>query len=501
MNKAFLGKSCDCGLGKFVSTEYFSEWWVKCEACGKFVFTYLPMPHQARFHADPAKYKMWGGGFGSAKTSTCGAEFTMLALSTPNGVGLVGAATYPQLEQTSKKQILDMIPEEFIDNYNKKDNVLALTNGYKILFRSFDDEQKLKSLNLCHAWIEEANGVDYSIFVQLQTRLRHHATKHHKILLTTNPAMNWVRTEILLKSKFIFGAKEKYNRTLEDINPNMTTHIARTDQNIHLPEGYLESVKVGKPEYWIRRNLEGSFSFADGMVYPMFSDHIVDISPEIIRHNVRTKGWQVIGASDFGIVDPTTLLLAAIDPDEGVVYLYDEYAKTQQSVPYHAKEIKRRLGHIPDGALMKLMGDPSGARRNINDQKSIFNHYQEYGIFFQKADNRIDAGIMKVYSYLEMGKLKILSHLKETIEEHSNYQYKPSDLEDAPDDKPIDKKNHLVDSCRYLIQELPDDPDMLKTLTYGVSDFREVGEQDHLPFALRDDEPEQSGDAWYYGNY
>lgn len=252
MNKAHLGRKCECGIGKLTATDYHNEWWLKCEACNKFIFTYQPMPHQARFHADPAKYKMWGGGFGSAKTSTCGAEFVMLALSTPNGVGLVGASTYPQLERTSKKQILDMIPEEFIESYNKKDNILTLTNGYEIMFRSFDDEQKLKSLNLCHAWIEEANGVDYSIFVQLQTRLRHHATKHHKILLTTNPAMNWVRTEILLKSKFIYGAKETYKRNPQDINPNISTHIARTDQNTHLPPDYIDSIKVGKPEYWIK---------------------------------------------------------------------------------------------------------------------------------------------------------------------------------------------------------------------------------------------------------
>lgn len=427
----------------------------------------------------------------------------MLALNTPRGVGLVGASTYPQLERTSKKQILDMLPEEFIDSYNKKDNVLTLTNGYEIMFRSFDDDQKLKSLNLSHVWIEEASGVDYSVFVQLQTRLRHHATKHHKILLTTNPDINWVRTEILMKSKFIYGAKETYTRVPQDINPNISTHIARTDQNTHLPEDYIESIKVGKQDYWIRRNLEGSFAFSDGMIYPMLSDCVVDITPEQIRHNIAKRGWQVIGGADFGIVDDTVLILGAIDPIEGVVYLYDEYVKNQQGVAYHAKEMKKRLAHIPQGALMKLMGDPSGARRNISDRRSIFNHYQEYGIFFQKADNRIDAGIMKVYSYLEMGKLKILSHMKKTIEEHLNYRYKSTDLDESPSDKPVDKANHTVDSIRYLVQELPDDPDRLKTLTYGYDDFRDTpSEQAHLPFELRDSEGVSSeSEDWYNGYY
>ena len=174
-----------------VSTSNHNEWWRKCPDCNQFTFLYNPMPHQERFHRDSAKFKMFAGGFGSAKSVTVAAEFVTLALNTPNGVGLVGAATYPQLERTSKKQVLEMIPQEFIAKpLNQKDNIMTLINGYEIMFRSFDDEQKLRSLNLCHVIMEEANGTSFAIFTQLQTRLRHHATDDHKILIATNPDMN-----------------------------------------------------------------------------------------------------------------------------------------------------------------------------------------------------------------------------------------------------------------------------------------------------------------------
>jgi len=215
------------------------------------------MPHQLRFHQDPAKFKMFGGGYGSAKTVTVAAEFVQLALSTPDGAGLVGASTYAQLERTSKKQVLEMLPEEFIEHHHKTDNVVVLTNGYEIMFRSFDDEQKLRSLNLCHAIMEEANGTDFSIFTQLQTRMRHKATKDHKILISTNPDMNWIRSEILMKSKYIYGALENYHRSPADINPNISTHISRSDQNIHLPENYIADMIVGKPEWWVERFTRG----------------------------------------------------------------------------------------------------------------------------------------------------------------------------------------------------------------------------------------------------
>jgi phage terminase large subunit len=46
---------------------------------------------------------------------------------------------------------------------------------------------KARSLNLTYWWIEEASEVGYDYFVQLQTRLRNHATEHHRGILSTNP--------------------------------------------------------------------------------------------------------------------------------------------------------------------------------------------------------------------------------------------------------------------------------------------------------------------------
>lgn len=441
-NASFIGETCECGRGKYVNTSCFNSWWVTCNDCDRYVFCYVPMEHQMDFHLDQHKIKMYSGGFGSAKTSTVGAEFVTLALNTPNGVGLVGASTYPQLEQTSKKQVLDMLPDHFIEHIDKKNNVWYLTNGYEILFRSFDDEQKLRSLNLAHIWMEEANSTDFSIFTQLQTRLRHHSTDYHRLLISTNPDMNWIRQEVLMKSHEVIGASEDYVQNKEDINKNISTHIAATSRNTFLPPNYVEDLRAGKPDWWISRYLEGSFNFSEGAVYPHFASTIVDIDPNEIRNNIRTKGWKVIVGGDFGIRDNTVQLMAALDPVEGIVYVYNEYVANRVGIPTHARAMKKNLEHVPQGLLMKLMGDPSGKRKNLSDNRSVFDHYAEYGIYWTAADNRLDTGIMKVYSYIEMGKLKVLGHLKETIGEHLKYVYKPTDLGDKIDEKPVDRDNH-----------------------------------------------------------
>ncbi len=156
-NRRFLNKPCHrCGNGKYTYTEDQNDWWVECDYCHALLFCYVPMPHQYVFHQDHHKFKLYAGGYGSAKTSTCGAEVMQHALSTPKGRTLVGAQTYVQLEETAKKQILEMTPAVLIEDYQKQKNVLILKNGHEILFRSFDDETKLRSLNLTMFWINDS---------------------------------------------------------------------------------------------------------------------------------------------------------------------------------------------------------------------------------------------------------------------------------------------------------------------------------------------------------
>lgn len=52
----------------------------------------------------------------------------------------MGAATLPQLENTSMKQFFDMIPSTFIAKYHKQKNIVDLINGHRVLFRPLDDE-------------------------------------------------------------------------------------------------------------------------------------------------------------------------------------------------------------------------------------------------------------------------------------------------------------------------------------------------------------------------
>ena len=307
-----------------------------------------------------------------------------------------------------------------------------------------------------------------------------------------------MRSEFLLKSDLIVGAKESYNVDPLDRNKDYATFIASTDRNIYLPKDYIQSIIKGKPEYWVNRYIYASFSIAEGMVYPMFMEHVVPAFN--IQDKIKNEGWETIHGVDFGILDPTVLISAAIDPNTGVVYVYDEYYKRNQSVPYHAQEMKKRLEWIPLGNIIRIMADPAGARRGQSDRRSLFDHYSEYGLYFKAGDNRIETGIAKVYAYFAAGKLKIFDTCRNLIEEGINYRYKPQELdsEKNPDERPIDKDNHGLDALRYMIQELPDDPYALKDRAYHYT--QQQKKEDQLPYALQDDDYNlyDSKESWYY---
>lgn len=494
MQEPYLKQTCPhCNFGYYVETSDTGDWWLECNECGALHFCYSPMPHQYQFHLDPHKFKSFFGGYGSAKTSTCAAEMIKLTLDTPGGTSLIGANTTPQLEQTAKKDFISMMHPKLVANVSVQKNYMDLVNGHRILFRPLDDEGKARSLNLCFIWIEEASEVNFDYIVQLQTRMRNHATNHHQMLLSSNPDLGHVRSEFLMKADAIYGADRDYYIPENDKNPNISVHIASTRLNKYLPADYYASTARGKPRWWVERYLNASFDYAEGAVYQDFADHVVEPF-EIPVH------WERLGGADFGIQDPTVLVMGAIDPDNGMVYIYDEYFNNTLAVPQHAQNMKELLlDPLPYGALRGLVADPSGKKRGHTDGRSVFDHYAEYGIYFRDGDNRIDAGIGKVNAYFSLGRLKIFSSCVNTVREGMNYKYKPRDLDQTKnlDNKPIDKDNHTMDSLRYLVQELPDDPNNLKSRYFTRAGKKDS--QSTLPFALQS-EPKRigsKGSSWY----
>lgn len=449
-----------------------------CPSCRAIQLTYKPLPHQDAFHRDNSKHRAFFGGYGSGKTRTTDQEVLMLLLENPGTTGLVTAATYPQLRETTFATFFkDVCPPVLIKDHHKQENKTTLINGSELLWRSADDEGKMRSLNLGFFKIEEASEVNYEIFVQLQSRLRNDRMKYHRGLIASNPDLNWIKGEFLLKSHKITGGDVDYTLHLAETNPGFSSHIAPTHLNIHLPKDFIPDLVRSKPEWWINRFLKGSFEHTDGAVYPNFSKTVIEPF-EIPKH------WQMIRIGhDHGLRNPTATVFAAINPHKTMndfrlprVVVYDLHYEAGQLVPHHAAKIKEKMKDIPFGASVVMKIDPSTRNKDPITGRSVQGYYQELGLFFQPANNSLDMGLAKVNTYIETGALKIFNTLKPLIEEGLNYKYPEQDMheEKNPEEKPKKVKDHAMDALRYLIVDLPDDPNRLFTTSGSAPNGKKV---------------------------
>ena len=160
---------------------------------------FLEIPHD--YTLDVAVYQ---GGYGSGKTFAGSLLGILLALKFPGVRGLVGAQTYTLVRDTTLQTYFEHLENfGFVDgkDYEWSSTLQKLTfkNGSEILFRHFDEPNKLKSLNLGFVEIEEMSDIPYDTFKMLLGRMRQRVKKvwknfTYRIFGHTNPEMQrgWI---------------------------------------------------------------------------------------------------------------------------------------------------------------------------------------------------------------------------------------------------------------------------------------------------------------------
>ena len=367
------------------------------------------------------------------------------------------------------------MPPPLIRSYNKAEGELQLENGFTFYLIPSDDEEKLRSLNAGLVHIEEASGISRSIYDQILTRMRDQQTKDKLVVVCSNPDLGWIR------SVFYENDRRKNPKHPEhsQYNPQITTYVWTSHQNPHLPKDFIDNISKGKPDWWVKRYVDGSFDHAEGMVYPRVGD-------VVIKAQAVNDKWERIVSLDHGLRNPTACLIGAIDEQKGEVHIFKEYYEPNRLVPEHAQHLKTLFNDakVTAGNTRYMVIDPSA--RNKTDPingKSVQALYQEYGLYFSPANNEIEAGILKVNSYIERGKLKIHDTCPNLIRELQNYKFPELTTEQQDHnlkEKPIKANDHAADALRYLLMRLPDDPNNLKTSSHKPPDRYIIEEEDNI---------------------
>lgn len=318
---------------------------------------FLEIPHD--YSLDVAVYQ---GGYGSGKTFAGSLLGILLALKFPGIRGLVGAQTYTLVRDTTLQTYF-----EHLDNfgftegkdYDWSSSLQKLTfkNGSEILFRHFDEPNKLKSLNLGFVEIEEMSDIPYDTFKMLLGRMRQKVKKSwkdftYRIFGHTNPetCRGWV-----------------YKTFKENKSPNYRLISAPTTQNIYLPKGFCDELKkVYDEQYYNIFVLAQNGEYNNGLVIKDFSDeNIKEISyqPEMDLHI----------SCDFN-VDPMCWVFAHKTDDK--VFYFDEIAMENTTTAKACDEFYRRYPNHKGKIIVN--GDASG------DNRSCTSEYTNYVIINKK---------------------------------------------------------------------------------------------------------------------
>lgn len=309
-----------------------------------------------------------------------------------------------------------------IRSVNKSEYTIELINGSIILFKGFDDPEKIKSIEgITDIVVEEASELTEDDFDQLNLRLRAKSGML-QIHLMFNPVSkaNWV-----------------YRRFFENGTPEDTVIIHTTyKDNPHLPQEYIDSLlrlEKTNPAYY-KIYVLGDFATLDKLVFPVKTVRL--ISQE------EVKGLLFWIGMDFGYTnDPTAITWGYCDTSKLKLYITGEYNKTGMTNDVIATTITN-LGFAKE----RIVADAAEPKSIAELRRLGINRI----IGATKGPDSVKNGIDRLQRY----DIIIDERCPKTIEEFENYTWVKDKKTGEYINQPVDTFNHHIDSIRYGTQNV-----------------------------------------------
>ena len=311
--------------------------------------------------------------------------------------------------------------------------------GRKIIFEGANDsrsEAKIRGLTLQGAYCDELTQFPQDFFTMLLSRLRQPGSK---LIATTNPdaPSHWLMTNYIKRADELDLLDVKF--LLED--------------NTTLPEDYVRNIKLEYTGVFYDRFILGLWTLAEGIIYPMYQDAIIDEVPDIPVSDY-------VVSVDYGTMNAFAAILWCKRGD--IWYAEREYyhsgrkTNVQKTDEEYGKELREWIKDIAEGrqesynvlsgySLKKIptIIDPSAASFIALLKKSDWARVIP-------ADNAVIDGIRETAVALKSEKIKIKSSLKNWKDEVGGYVWDDT----TGEDRPVKVDDHLMDSMRYFVKTM-----------------------------------------------
>ena len=230
------------------------------------------LPHQFALIKD-TETKILGlvSGFGAGKTFAVARKAVLLAKANPGCDGIVTEPNFPLLEQIlipELKTALDFfhVPYE----YKKADNMFYCQiegKETRIICKSMEGYERLIGINAAYVVMDEFDTAKtelaYNAFIKLLGRIRVGTIRQMVIVSTPE------------------GYRAMYRIFVEDAGEGKRLIRAKTTDNYHLPQDYIDTMRSQYPAELIDAYLNGEFTnLTSGTVYTQYDRTHNDTSRE-----------------------------------------------------------------------------------------------------------------------------------------------------------------------------------------------------------------------------
>ena len=358
------------------------------------------------------------GGTSSGKTYSILQVLLIKASEKPNQIITVVGQDIPNLKVGAIRDFDTILSSsEFFNSLIKQRNIsdrtYTLTNGSKIEFKSYENEQDAKSGKRDYLFMNEANGIGYSVYDQLQIRTS------KQTFIDYNPtAPFWVHDKLIGKENVqLFISNYKHNPFLKDSIKRKIEALQDIDKNKWRVYGL---------------GLTGELQ---GVIF----DNVEWIQ-ELPTDNIKRS---CIGV-DFGYSnDPTTIVKIVLS--QGSIYgklLHYETGLTNPDIGNVFKELGFKKGLQQGDVIMADSAEP----KSIKELRNL--GWRVKGV--KKGADSVRFGINQIKSY---GKLFLVNN-ELWKQEQRNYVWKTDKSDGKTINKPVSKDNHIWDAFRYAEQGL-----------------------------------------------
>ena len=379
------------------------------------------------------RYRVVKGGKASKKSTTTALWFIVHLMKYPQANLLVVRQVYATLADSAYAELnraIDRLQVRHLWQSTKSPLELRYKpTGQRILFRGFDDPDKLASTTvdkgyLCWVWVEEAFEIrSEEAFERLDLsvpRGRIPSPLFKQTTITFNP---WNRNH-WLKTRF-------FDHPQADVFTKTTTYLTNefldeTDRAVY------ERMRIEQPQKYAVAGL-GEWGAADGLVFERW--RVEAFSPQAILDD---PAYRPVFGLDYGYShDPTAFIAMAVDPAARRLYVFDEHYEARMLNSDIAAMIGRK-GYAKE----RIRADAAEPKSNDELRRLGIGRVMPAA----KGPDSVRAGIAVLQEY----DMIIHPACVHTAAELAAYVWDPK----TDGRRPVDVDNHLMDAMRYAMEDI-----------------------------------------------